>query len=120
MLSAVFAEEIADDIESKKSFLHKHHVALYDVIEQSDLKGSADVTLEKSNNKTADISFLLPPHTKVKKVLCNGKTSYNILTAKGTNCTINNTPIICMPSTSPANPRYDFLVWQKELEKIKD
>ena len=117
MLSSVFDEEIQDNIEAKKSFLLKHHIALYDVIEQSDLKGSADIALEKSNNKTAEISFLLPPHTKVRKILCNGKTSFNILTSNGTNCTVNNIPIVYMPSTSPANPRYDFAVWQKELKK---
>lgn len=112
MLSQIFNENISDDIEDKKHFLLKHNIALYDVVLESDLKGSADVILEKSKNKIADMSFLLPPNTKVEKILCNGKTAYNLLVEN----LKTNIPIVYLPSTSPANPRFNITVWQKELK----
>jgi len=110
-LTKIFNETIADEIENKKAFLLKYGIALYDVVEESDLTGSADNSLEKSKKKIADISFLLPPHTKVKKIFCNGKTAYNLLMQNVT----TTLPIIYLPSTSSANPKFDFEIWRKEL-----
>lgn len=111
MLSQIYIEKISEDVENKKSFLLKHNIALYDVVLESDLKGSADLDLEKSQMKIADMSFLLPPHTKVEKIICNGKTAYNLL-MENFNTTI---PIVYLSSTSPANPRFNISDWQKEL-----
>lgn len=111
MLSQVFNEEIKDDIPSKISFLHKYHIALYDVIIESDLTGSSDSALEKSSLKTGAFAPLLPPNTKVEKILCNGKTAYNLFIENYT----TDIPVYCMPSTSPANPRYNFETWQTTI-----
>ena len=111
MLSQVFNEEIKDDIPSKISFLHKHHIALYDVIIESDLKGSSDYALEKSNIKTGAFAPLLPPNTKVEKILCNGKTAYHLFTENYK----TDIPIFCMPSTSSANPRYNIEDWRNAI-----
>ncbi len=112
MLSQVFEEKIEDSIESKIAFLKNHKIALWDVVSQSDLNGSADKALEESNKKIANFSFLFPPHTRVRKILCNGKTAYNLFQE------VNQTTLdcFCMPSTSPANPRYDFKIWEKALK----
>ena len=172
MLSQVFGEKFENDLESKKTFLKKHKIALYDVVLQSDLNGSADLSLEKSNRNLTDISALLPPNTKVEKILCNGKTAFKLLTQNNLNVFIedertflNNPnlpnfnkkvceeenlkteeinsknrqqihekeivnsqnaqkpaknakiPILCLPSTSSANPRFDISVWQNALTK---
>lgn len=108
MLSAIFNEEIRDDIVCKKEFVLRHHIALYDVVAKSDLKGSADVDLENSNFAVASIDFLLSPNTKVNKILCNGKTAYEILlkTFK------SKIPVYYMSSTSSANPRFKIEDWK--------
>ena len=115
-LSKIFDEEIADDTESKTNFVLSHNIALYDIVDESDISGSADADLSKSNLHVSNISFLLPPHTNIQKIICNGKTSFEILT-KNYNL---NIPIIYLPSTSPANPRFDFTLWKQELEFLKD
>ena len=115
MLENCFSEKIEDNIESKKKFLLKHNIALYDVITESDLTGSADASLEKSKNKIADFEFLLPPNTSVEKILCNGKTAYNFFTQN----IKAPVPVVYMPSTSGANPRYNFETWQTELTILK-
>lgn len=115
MLSQVFGEKIGDDIASKKQFLHLHNIALYDVVVESNLAGSMDATLQKSTHKMADFSFLFPPNTRIEKILCNGKTAYNLF-IENANPPV---PVVCMPSTSAANPRYNFEAWQSELNFIK-
>lgn len=115
-LERIFNEKIPNDIEKKKQFLLKHKITLYDIVEQSDITGSSDISLEKSKKKISDISFLLPPHTQIEKIICNGKTSYSLLTQN-----IQTTlPIIYLPSTSSANPTYNFESWQKELSFLLD
>lgn len=110
MLAQVFKEEIPADIPGKIEFLKRHNIALWDAVQESDLEGSMDSSLEKSQMITANFEKIFKT-AKIEKILCNGKTAYNIFT-KGN---FTNLPCICMPSTSPANPRYSFETWQKEL-----
>ena len=112
MLSKVLNENIPDEIEEKKKILKKHHIALWDVIQESDLKGSSDLELTKSNNITKDFSFLLPPNTKIEKILCNGKTAFTLFQKL---CK-TDLPVVCLSSTSPANPRYNYEEWEKQLK----
>lgn len=115
MIEKVFDVKIGQDTQCKIEFLLKKNIALFDVVECSDLIGSADTTLARSNLKVSDISFLLPPHTKVEKIICNGKTSFMIL-----NKSINtDIPIFCLPSTSPANVRYNYDEWCDALSFLK-
>ncbi len=125
MLSQVFSDQIFDEIEEKKKFLIKHNIALYDVVAESNLQGSADETLRKSYFLASEIDFLLPPNTKVKKILCNGKTAFQILTRHENVKEENGNyfyfakekiPIICLSSTSSANPRYSFQQWEDEIK----
>lgn len=112
MLSATFEAPIGEQIEEKIAFLHQHHIALWDVVECSDLVGSDDKNLDLSNHTICDISFLLPPSTNVNCILCNGKTAYHLLTENFE----TSIPILCMPSTSPANPRYRIEPWKEAIE----
>lgn len=115
MLEIVFDEKIENSIAFKTQFLLKHKIALYDVVEESDLAGSADSSLEKSNKRIANFEFLLPPYTKVQKILCNGKTAFNLCMQSGH----HDMQICCLPSTSSANVRFDIEKWAKELSFLK-
>lgn len=115
MLEGVFGEKIADDTSAKIDFLHKHKIALYDVVSQSDLSGSADSSLKKSHSTLASLSFLLPPNTKVQKILCNGRAAFEFVSKN----LQTDLPIICMPSTSSANVSYDFERWNDQLKFLK-
>ncbi len=114
MLEGVFEEKIGENIDDKKAFLKKWKIALWDVVVESDLTGSADFDLEKSTKKLADFDKFLN-RLNIEKILCNGKTSFNILTK---NCN-TSLPVVCLSSTSSANPKYDFFEWRKELEFLK-
>lgn len=79
------------------------------------MEGSADSVLKKSNYKLADLSFLLPPRTKVEKIICNGLTAYEFVTKN----LQTSLPILYLPSTSPANVSFKIDKWQQELSFLK-
>lgn len=115
-LAQSFHEELPQTIQEKKDFLSKHNIALYDIVEESSLIGSSDLELEKDFKLVSSLHKLLPPYTKVEKILCNGKLAYN-LTKENFQVEV---PIIYMQSTSPANPRCKLKDWENELEFLKN
>lgn len=114
-LAKIFDEPIPESVLDKKSFLTKHNIALYDIVAKSSLKGSSDKELSKDFLLVNNLQKLLPPYTKVEKIVCNGKLAYN-LTTQNFQLPI---PVVYLNSTSPANPRFTFEEWQKELIFLK-
>lgn len=116
MLEEVFGENIGKSIQERKDFLLSHNIALFDAVSESDLRGSLDSNLRKSNKTVSTLEFLLPPHTRVEKILCNGKTAFDIVTK-----TLNTSlPIIYMPSTSPANITFSIVPWKDALNFLQN
>lgn len=86
------------EIEEKKEILLKHHIAIWDVIDSCDIKGSSDSSIR--NVVPADISSILK-QSSVQKIYANGKTAgklYQKYIQPNTNMGIE-----ILPSTSPAN-----------------
>ena len=108
-----FGEEIPISVEDKKLFLQRNKIALWDVVMSCEIEGSADVSIK--NAEIADIPFVLQ-HSKIEKILLNGTLAYNLFVDNfGVNMHI---PYIKMPSTSPANPRFNAEIWRKELNDV--
>ena len=114
MLAAVFGEVLPATIEEKKSMCLRHHIALYDAIEECDIIGSSDASIR--DPMPANLQSIVDA-TAVSKIICNGKTSYKYF------CKFQNQSLIdmavCLPSTSPANAAVSLeelvKVWKKEL-----
>lgn len=113
MLSMIFNAEFTDT-ESKINFLIKQKIALWDIIDKCDIKGSSDSDITKTNSKIVDLISLLNKAPNIKAILCNGKTSYNTV-IKNYNLEL---PIIYLPSTSPANISYDFNKWETTINSL--
>lgn len=98
-------------IEDKKAFLLKNHIALWDVIESCEIKGSSDNTIE--NVKTNDIVSLIK-NSHIQTIYTNGKKAHSLYQK---HC-FSQTQIedICLPSTSPANATYSL---DKLIESYK-
>ena len=108
-----FGEEIPISITDKQQFLQRNKIALWDVVMSCEIEGSADVSIK--NAEIADIPFVLQ-HSKIEKILLNGTLAYNLFVDNfGENVQI---PYIKMPSTSPANPRFNAEIWRKELNDV--
>ncbi|MEG2158400.1 MAG: DNA-deoxyinosine glycosylase [Clostridia bacterium] len=96
--------------QEKIQFLRDNHIALWDIVDSCEIQGSQDSKI--SQYKVNDLSQILS-FAKIEKILCNGKTAYDITTQNNNNI---ETKIIYMQSTSPANPRFDIKGWADELE----
>ncbi len=75
-----------------------------------DIQGSADASIQ--NVEIADLHIVLS-RAKIEKILLNGSLAYDLFFSKYAD---SNIPFIKMPSTSPANPRFQKEVWEKELQ----
>ena len=92
-----------DSIDEKKSFLLSHHIALWDVIESCDIKGSSDSSIE--NIKVNDISRIIES-SQIKYIYTNGKKAHELYQKYCYH--IVRIEDICLPSTSPANAIYSL------------
>ena len=96
VLSALLKEDfVSADKDTKKNLLLKHHIALYDSVEECDILGSSDAHV--SNVIPADIENIMSG-TKISKIFCNGSTSLKYFEKYHKNLTAT-----LLPSTSPAN-----------------
>jgi len=98
VVASVFEDAVPETIEEKTAFLHRHHIALWDVIGACDIEGSSDSTIR---NVTANDLSVILKSANIRQIFVNGKTAekyYIKYTEKET-----GRKAICLPSTSPAN-----------------
>lgn len=96
--AAVFGDEVPQTVEEKKAFLHKNHIALWDVIASCEIEGSSDSSIK---NVTPNDLCRILSESRVERVFVNGKTAekyYNKYTLGKLGI-----DAVCLPSTSPAN-----------------
>jgi len=98
VVASVFEDAVPETIEEKTAFLHRHHIALWDVIGACDIEGSSDSTIR---NVTANDLSVILKSANIRQIFVNGKTAekyYLKYTEKET-----GRKAICLPSTSPDN-----------------
>lgn len=103
VLAAVFGEEIPTDTALKKTFVLRHHIALWDVLESCQITGASDSSIR--HPMPNDIGGLLKK-AAISEIFTTGQTAYrlfNRLIAP----TLSRTPVL-LPSTSPANCACSF------------
>ena len=109
----LFNEELTTDYAERIKILEKYHVALWDVIDNCERKGSLDSEIR--NEEANKIGELLHNYPNIKAIFCNGQKSHkNLMKILPKDFHL---PIIVLPSTSPAHAilKYEekLLSWQK-------
>lgn len=112
MLCGYFGEEVSPTTEGKKEFLKRRKIALWDMATSCEIEGSADSSLK--NAVLVDLDEILQ-NAPIEKILLNGTLAYQLFLQKYADLQI---PYAKMPSTSPANPRFDREIWRKELDGV--
>ena len=112
MLCGYFNEEIPQTIDGKKAFLKRNRVALWDMATACEIQGSSDASVK--NAQIADLSEVLNG-AGIERILLNGTLAYELFISKYADIRL---PYAKMPSTSPANPRYDEQAWRRELDAV--
>lgn len=111
-------ENFTTDYAERIKILEKHHIALWDVIDTCERKGSLDSEIR--NEKANKIGELLQNYPNIKAVFCNGLKSYKNL--QKTLPKDFHLPIISMPSTSPAHASLNYSkklnAWKNILEYL--
>lgn len=114
----LFNENFTEDYRERIEILKKHHMALWDVIDSCERKGSLDSEIR--NEEANQIAELVEKYPNIKAIFCNGGKSYkNLQKVLGKNYKL---PIILLPSTSPLHTvSFDKKLeeWVKILEFLK-
>ena len=103
VLAIIFDEEIPGSIAEKKAFLLCNHIALWDVIGSCDITGSSDSSIR---NVTPNDLHVIIDEADIRSIYVNGKTALRYY-QKYTEPEILR-PVVCLPSTSPANAAWNL------------
>ena len=115
VLAALYEEETPVTITDKKTFLKKHHIALYDVIGECDIRGSSDTSVR--NVIPTDLEDIIR-NSNISRVFCNGKLSGRLY--KKYHEAKTGIEAMVLPSTSPANASYTMDRLLEEWKEILD
>ena len=115
VIAVLCAESVPETIEEKKKMLLEHHIAVWDVIQSCDIKGSSDSSIR--NVEPTDIRRILS-ESKITEIYANGNKAGELyrkyqLPLTGIEATV-------LPSTSPANAAWSLKklceAWQSEIQ----
>lgn len=112
VLAEVTGAKVPESIEEKKGFLLLHGIAVYDVIESCDIKGSSDSSIR--NVVPANLSGILETTGQIP-IFGNGGTAFRLYKKHQEKET--GIPMILLPSSSPANAAWSL---QRLVETWKD
>ena len=111
VVATCFGQPIPETIVNKTQLLLANSIALWDVLVSCEITGSDDSSIREP--VCNDISTLISGRP-IQKILCNGRKAYAL-------CLHLNLPlpVLCMPSTSPANASWSLerltAAWKKEI-----
>lgn len=120
ILHKIYGGDISS-YQNKKEILYKNNIALWDSLKHCDRKGSLDSEIKKDSIIPNDFSSFFKKYPKIKKVFCNGATSYNefIKVYKNLDEQFSYIEVYKLPSTSPANAKMRFEDKLKEWRVLK-
>lgn len=103
VLATLLKEPVPDTIEEKKAMLLAHRIALWDVIQSCDIKGSSDSSIK--NVQPTDIGMILEK-TNITRVYANGNKAGQLY--KRYQFPVTGIEAMVLPSTSPANAAWSL------------
>ena len=98
VLARLCGEEVPETVEEKTTMLLVHHIALWDVIQSCDIRGSSDSSIR--NVEPTDIRRILA-ESKIKRIYVNGNKAGELY--RKYQLPLTGVEAVVLPSTSPAN-----------------
>lgn len=115
IIYSLFNQELSSDYSTKKAFLIKHNIALWDVLKSCHREGSSDSNIK--NSIPNDINGLLKKYPNIKAIFFNGETAQKLFNGFiSKNLENTNISFKTLPSTSPANTKKI----EQKLDKWKE
>lgn len=103
VLATLLKEPVPETIEEKKAMLLAHRIALWDVIQSCDIKGSSDSSIK--NVQPTDIGMILEK-TNMTQIYANGNKAGQLYKRYQFPITVIEATVL--PSTSPANAAWSL------------
>ena len=103
VLATLLKEPVPDTIEEKKAMLLARRIALWDVIQSCDIKGSSDSSIK--NVTPTDLKQILD-HCQIRQIYANGNKAGALY--KKYQQPLTERDILVLPSTSPANAAWSL------------
>lgn len=98
VLAGIYKEPVPDTIEEKKEFLHRNHIAVWDVIASCTISGSSDASIRDVVPNPVE---RILKEADIRQIFVNGKTAGKMF-VKYQQEKLGREAIV-LPSTSPAN-----------------
>ncbi len=114
VLALLFGEAVPTETEEKKAFLLRNHIAVWDVIAECDIIGSADSSIR--NVVPTDLQRILDA-ADIRKIYTNGATAYRLYNKYS--YPLTGREAAKLPSTSPANAAFSVERLAKEWSVIR-
>ena len=115
VLANVMEDEVPGTIEEKKTFLLKHRIAVWDVIDSCSIHGSSDASIK--DVVVNDFEEILRA-SSIKTIYVNGNKAYELYCRYAEKKT--GIKAIKLPSTSPANAAWKLERLCEAWAQIKD
>lgn len=115
VVANIFGSEVPSTVDDKKRLILNNHLALWDVIAECEIAGSADSSIK--NVIPNDIGKILTD-SNIKAIFVNGRTAEKYY-IRYTEPRINK-KAICLPSTSPANAAWSINRLCEDWKIIKE
>ena len=103
VLATLLKEPVPVTIEVNKAMLLAHRIALWDVIQSCDIKGSSDSSIK--NVQPTDIGMILEK-TNITRIYANGNKAGQLY--KRYQFPVTGIEAMVLPSTSPANAAWSL------------
>ncbi|MCR4671623.1 MAG: DNA-deoxyinosine glycosylase [Lachnospiraceae bacterium] len=103
VVAALYDEPVPETVDERRRFLLKNHIAVWDVIGECDIIGSADSTIE--NAVPNDLTGILET-AHIRKIFVNGRKAEEMFIRYQERLT--GRKAVCLPSTSPANAAWSL------------
>ena len=118
VLGALFDEQVPLTAEGRRLFLLSKRIAVWDVVMECDITGSADSTIE--NVVPTDLRCIFAA-ADIRAVYTNGRKADSLYRRYQLGAT--GREAVCLPSTSPANAAWSLErltgAWRVIMEKLE-
>ena len=104
VLARIFDEPVPMGTEARRAFLLSHRIAMWDVLCQCQIKGADDSSIR--DPKPNDLRIILDK-APIAAIFTSGKKAFSLYNRHIR--PILGRDAVCLPSTSPANCRYETL-----------
>jgi len=115
VLGLAIQKQVPESVTGRKSFLLENGVALWDMIESTDIEGSMDADINDKNSQPVDFNRVLSKFPNLKLIILNGKKAFSVFEKFNKDCKIE---YVYLPSTSPANVSFNTEKWITTLKKV--